>query len=175
MAIYPPNQTTPAKGSGNYVWNWLGSSLKKFAAALQPYLGGGDSRLYAEYDLSSAQILSLSSNPVELLPALTGDKYYVVNECILEYTGGTNGYTPFNPDDTIYLTGMNFLMNSLINSTGSKRFASNSSYNWSTIPSYTVSNGNGIADNVRITADNDPTGGDGTLKVKLWYTIHNFG
>lgn len=42
MAIYPPNQTTPAKGSGNYLWNWLGSSLKKFGAAISPYITGGD-------------------------------------------------------------------------------------------------------------------------------------
>lgn len=38
--IYPSNQTTPK--SGNYLWNWLGSPLKKFAAALSPYMGGGD-------------------------------------------------------------------------------------------------------------------------------------
>lgn len=41
MATYPPNQTTPAKGSGNYLWNWLGSSLKKFGAAISPYITGG--------------------------------------------------------------------------------------------------------------------------------------
>lgn len=40
MSTYPPNQTTPK--SGNYLWNWLGSPLKKFAAALSPYMGGGD-------------------------------------------------------------------------------------------------------------------------------------
>lgn len=45
MSIYPPNTTTPK--SGNYVWNWLGSSLKKFAAALSPYMGGGES--YKKY------------------------------------------------------------------------------------------------------------------------------
>ena len=39
MSIYPPNQTTPK--SGNYVWNWLGSSIKKFAQALSPYISGG--------------------------------------------------------------------------------------------------------------------------------------
>lgn len=42
MSIYPPNNTTPKSPSGNYLWNWLGSPLKKFAAALSPYMGGGD-------------------------------------------------------------------------------------------------------------------------------------
>ena len=38
MSIYPPNTTTPKSGSGNYLWNWLGSSLKKFGAALSPFI-----------------------------------------------------------------------------------------------------------------------------------------
>lgn len=36
MSVYPPNTTTPK--SGNYVWNWLGTSLKKFAEVLSTYL-----------------------------------------------------------------------------------------------------------------------------------------
>jgi len=39
MAIYPPNTTPPQRGL-NYVWNFLGSSLKTLANALKPYLGG---------------------------------------------------------------------------------------------------------------------------------------
>ncbi len=38
--IYPANTTPPKKGL-NYVWNWLGSSLKSFATALSPYLTSG--------------------------------------------------------------------------------------------------------------------------------------
>ena len=38
--IYPANTTSPKKGL-NYVWSWLGSSLKSFAAALSPYMSGG--------------------------------------------------------------------------------------------------------------------------------------
>lgn len=41
MATYPFNQTTPKKGSDGYLWNWLGSPLKKFAQAIQPYISGG--------------------------------------------------------------------------------------------------------------------------------------
>lgn len=49
MATYPPNQTTPAKGSGNYLWNWLGSSLKKFGQAISPYITGGGGEGYKKY------------------------------------------------------------------------------------------------------------------------------
>ena len=35
----PPTIYKP--GKLNYLWNYLGSSLKSFAAALSPYLGGG--------------------------------------------------------------------------------------------------------------------------------------
>jgi len=38
MAIYPPNTTPPQKGL-NYVWNFLGSTLKNLASALEPYMG----------------------------------------------------------------------------------------------------------------------------------------
>lgn len=39
MSIYPPNNIAPKKGL-SYVWNYLGSSLKTLASALQPYMGG---------------------------------------------------------------------------------------------------------------------------------------
>lgn len=37
MSIYPPNTTLPKKGL-NYLWNYLGTSLKAFAGVLKPYL-----------------------------------------------------------------------------------------------------------------------------------------
>jgi len=64
MATYPPNQTTPVKGSGNYLWNWLGTPLKKFAEALQPYIGGSSDKLVAdttELTLNSSGNLSLNT------------------------------------------------------------------------------------------------------------------
>ena len=45
MSTYPPNTTPPKKGL-NYVWNFLGSSLKTFANALRPYLGGTNYKTY---------------------------------------------------------------------------------------------------------------------------------
>lgn len=68
MATYPPNQTTPTRGSGNYVWNWLGSSLKKFAAALQPYLGGGG--ISDPVNITSAALANLGKNN-SLVPGQT--------------------------------------------------------------------------------------------------------
>lgn len=68
MATYPPNQTTPARGSGNYVWNWLSSPLKKFAAALQPYLGGGG--ISDPVNITSAALANLGKNN-SLVPGQT--------------------------------------------------------------------------------------------------------
>lgn len=68
MATYPPNQTTPVKGSGNYLWNWLGTPLKKFAEALQPYVGGD--KLVAgskELTLNSSGDLTLNSGDLRII------------------------------------------------------------------------------------------------------------
>ncbi len=60
MAIYPPNTTPPQKGL-NYVWNFLGSSLKTLATALQPYLGGGGSSLSG----TNYVFVSANGTPIE--------------------------------------------------------------------------------------------------------------
>jgi uncharacterized protein (DUF2345 family) len=73
MATYPPNQTTPVKGSGNYLWNWLGTPLKKFAEALQPYVGGGDKLVAGSKELtldSSGQLTLNSGNLTIISPDL---------------------------------------------------------------------------------------------------------
>jgi hypothetical protein len=70
MATYPPNQTTPVKGSGNYLWNWLGTPLKKFAEALQPYIGGSSDKLVAgskELTLNSSGDLTLNSGDLRII------------------------------------------------------------------------------------------------------------
>lgn len=60
MSIYPPNTTVPKKGSDGYLWNWLGSPLKKFAAALSPYITGESS-----YKVYSAAITQTGTNNIE--------------------------------------------------------------------------------------------------------------
>jgi hypothetical protein len=73
MATYPSNQTTPVKGSGNYLWNWLGTPLKKFAEALQPYVGGGDKLVAGSRELtlnSSGQLTLNNGNLTIISPNL---------------------------------------------------------------------------------------------------------
>lgn len=80
MATYPPNQTTPAKGSNGYLWNWLGTSLKKFAAALAPYLN-----ITTELTVTNVG----GSGPATYDP-LTGELNIPV------YAGGSNSLTTNN-------------------------------------------------------------------------------
>lgn len=68
MATYPPNTITPKKGSDGYLWNWLGSPLKKFAAALQPYIGGGG--ISDPINITSAALANLGKNN-SLVPGQT--------------------------------------------------------------------------------------------------------
>lgn len=67
MSTYPPNTTNPKKGSDKYLWNWLSSSLKKFAQALCPYLqdigcaGGGGGGGFVEVTYTELQSLISSA------------------------------------------------------------------------------------------------------------------
>lgn len=67
MATYPPNNTIPRKGSDNYLWNWLGAPLKRFAEALSPYIGGGISD---PINITSADLADLGKNN-SLVPGQT--------------------------------------------------------------------------------------------------------
>ena len=65
MATYPFNQTTPKKGSDGYLWNWLGSPLKKFGAAISPYVTGGDPyKKYVAF-ISQAGVLAPTARVLE--------------------------------------------------------------------------------------------------------------
>ena len=70
MATYPPNQTTPSKGSGNYLWNWLGTPLKKFAEALQSYISVSSDKLVAgsrELTLDNLGELAINSGNLTIV------------------------------------------------------------------------------------------------------------
>lgn len=180
MSTYPPNQTTPK--SGNYLWNWLGSPLKKFAAALAPYLGGGgDSGYsYTEINISSAELLNPGTLPDAttgkvLLPALPTGQFYDWY-FYLEYIPGTILYTTA-PEirfamDTINNFGSAYSMTSTLTTELVARVWQVSSKGHEyTYPSKSgaflyAKWGGGIG---------DFTDGDGTMKVKLWYKIVNFG
>lgn len=145
-------------------FNWDGSSSP---SSLYP------GYIYQETDVAPAEIYTLDTNPVVILPALIGNKYYDTITAI-EYTFGTTAYTcSFAPTNAVSLrisssnTGYSSTLNITTNISSFQV-----AFNKSPLASVVCFN-DGL-----ILAPQSPFGytdGDGTIKVKVWYKIIDFG
>jgi len=140
---------------------------------------------YLEVDISSAQILSMGTTPIELIAPQGADKYCMVSDLIIEETGGSVGYDftglnmALNNNDGDFTTAMQ----QLSSGENEKRvfrlgalFLSSYLNNGTTDqPWLYVSSA--INSGLYLTTDTeaDPTSGNGTMKVKIWYTVRTFG
>lgn len=186
MSIYPPNNTTPKSPSGNYLWNWLGSPLKKFAAALAPYLGGGggDGYTYTEINISSAELINPPSIPpgyaytdgIVLLP-ITGPTQYYEWKLNIEFIPGSTAYN--NPSPMPLFNNQNQweIKTTVISANVPAVWLLDSRTPIINAGSGDANPGDYVEDNQLILTWGPGlfTGGDGTLKVKLWYKLVNFG
>lgn len=135
---------------------------------------------YAEVNISKSQIENMGSTPIELLPALNTNEYYDINKIALEYTYGTVPYTLEN-DHLAFNNYSAYIHKTLIIVPfNTAIIASNNSGGLlDTIDTNLALQNqiNGIGNNVELTTYNNtnPTGGDGTLKAKIWYKIITFG
>lgn len=135
---------------------------------------------YTEVDITSSQILNMGSTPIELLPAPNTNEYYDINKIALEYTYGTVPYTLEN-DHLAFNNYSAYIHKTLIiMQFNTAIIASNNSGGLlDTIDTNLALQNqiNGIGNNVELTTYNstNPTGGDGTLKAKIWYKIITFG
>jgi len=120
---------------------------------------------YSAVTVSSAQTLTLFSSPVEILPAPGANKYYDF-KVYFEYTYNSSPYT----SNTIYLvdnTSKRVTKEFYIEGSDNAILVSNmdTQQNLSTVNS-----------NLSLTTTvSDPTVGDGSLKIKIYYNIVNFG
>ena len=162
--------------------------------------GGGTSLLYKEVPISSAQILTIGTIPVELLPQLPEGQYYDNVKMNLEYKFVTTPYVDGNT--ALIINSINaaigdFLANPYFAVTRTTPFVATTDtaciIDGTQINSYTtVSAVNynarpfsaNIADpqfsDLHIWATGskgapNPSGGDGTMLVKIWYEIRNMG
>jgi hypothetical protein len=133
----------------------------------------------SEITLLDTDILNLGNSPIELLAAPGIGTYYVFESIIFEFTYGTSAYT-LNEPLYIYNGGAQFqLADSIItlqvdNVIVVESFVSDTFVDTDTYIYYlpktlneplTIGTWNGT----------NPTGGDGTLKVKMKYKIKTFG
>jgi len=138
-----------------------------------------ESLTYTEVAISSAQILDLGNTPIELLPNADANKYYEIQKFILEFTELT---TPYTFNDAINIYGINsyaYLTESILTS-GTSNVTVINNYG-SDIATYVdtlnVVNRQGLGGGIQISTYNgtNPTLGDGTILVKIWYRVRTFG
>jgi hypothetical protein len=141
--------------TGNRIWDMPDASGTVALTQNQGYDN------FIEVSISSAEILSLSTTPKDVLPVLTGSDYYDY-KVIFEYTYGT---TPYNNGGGSFLIVDNLgrgltTMENLNAVTYS--FASNYTYGSRVRP----------ATGLSCSIVSPTTLGDGTVNLKVYYTTH---
>jgi hypothetical protein len=144
-------------------FNWSGSS-----SPTNLYPG----YIYQETNVTPSQILNIGTTPLVILPALSGNKYYDTITS-MEYTFGTASYTgSSSPNLSLRLaisssnTGYSDNLNIHSNTSSSQVIFSKD-------PIGPTCFNDGIILSNQI--NQDYTTGDGTIKVKVWYKIIDFG
>lgn len=146
-------------------------------------LKGGSEYTEKIVNISSSEILTLGT-PIELLSAPGANKYYVIDRIQMEYTFGTLAYV-FPTSLTFYLDGCfdSYIDKTLLTSaTDSVCVISGNLRNTLTVGSGSGSvqvktNKDVLNANLIIGTPNgdNPTTGDGTLRIKIYYKIETFG
>jgi hypothetical protein len=141
-----------------------GSSYKAELNQIAETVGGY--QYYTAITVSSSEMLSIGTTPKSLLPAPGANKYYDFKAHI-EYNYGTSAYTTSSVVLKLSTINMGFTFN--INGVTQNKIQ--------TVVS--ESQGGGVNLNSELNLGNqngiDPTGGNGTIKVKIFYNIVNFG
>jgi len=126
-------------------------------------------------DISSPQILAIGTTPIELLPTLAAGQYYDF-KIITEYTYGTVAYTNSDANWLVLTDGGTQKLAPLLNLngiTGNRvNISTHNSNNFEVLVS-AIEPTHGIY--LTTAAAGNPTLGDGTIKVKISYTIKTFG
>lgn len=145
-----------------------GSSYKATLEQLTPIFSPYGYQNYSAVTITSVQMLSIGSTPIEILPAPGASKYYDF-KVYFEYIFNTTPYT---------VTGQLQLIDNT-----TKRVTNLFDINGQLTDRALVSDINSqnqflsINSNLELTTSNgsDPTLGDGTLKIKIFYNIVDFG
>lgn len=142
---------------------------------------------YAETSISAAQIRTFYTLPIELLPALTAGSYYSDIKIIIEFAAGTVGFD--TSDKTLYVFwGTSYIPVMGVQSDGflwatSKNLIAESSspFNYDAVTPDNIGVGYQSSTTPEAlvigTWADDGTGGvgNGTMLVKVWYTVKTLG
>ena len=147
--------------TGDPSQNPAGSSYKVELNQIAPTIGGY--QYYSEIVVSNIELLTLFSLPVTILSSPGAGKYYDF-KVYMEYNYGTVAYDVIN---SVRVVDDNFTqMSSTIDLT---------QINNEIGISYGLLNGSIPNSSLKLYASVDPTVGDGTMKIKIYYNIVDFG
>jgi len=171
-------------GTLNYLYtasaNAATSSISASYAATASYVNGIESYTYVEVPISSAQILSMSSSPIELLPNSGTNNYYDIEKIIFEYTYGSSFYTfsqiffrvEYNNNELAKVSTDFFGVTE--DALGIILFSTENDSSNSI--NYFYPNSGFLNKKLRMfVTGGNPTGGDGTILAKIWYKLKTFG
>jgi len=147
--------------TGDTSQNSSGSSYKTDLGEVGYTIGGY--QYYTAVTVTSGQILTLNSVPVTILPAPSTNQYYDY-KVYLEYDYGTIGYTGFSGVRLIDISGTSLSTGISLSVVENQVFIFNG-YITNSI----------LGSPIRLYSSADPTSGDGTIKLKIWYNIVDFG
>jgi len=151
--------------TGDPSQNAAGSSFKAELNQVAPVIGGY--QYYTAVTVTSAQTLTLNSSPVSILPSISGNQYYDM-KVYSEYNYGTTAYTTSSALTLIGVSGTTLLDLININSLTGNSVTVSTNSNTSGVG--TLNTG------VRLfQPSSNPTSGDGSLKIKIYYNIVDFG
>ncbi len=151
--------------TGDTSQNSAGSSYKAQLNQLAPTLGGY--QYYSAITVTSAQTLSLNTSPVDILPSISGNQYYDM-KVYSEYNYGTTAYTTSSALTLIGVSGTTLL--DLININSLTGNSVTVATNNNTSAAGTLNTGVKL-----FQPSSNPTGGNGSLKLKVYYNIVSFG
>jgi len=137
--------------------------------------GGGSDYTETIVNISSAQILTMGTTPIELLPAAGVGNYYDVEKIVIEFSSGAVQYTTGTITDLTYVSSSGNIINTsvdLIQATDNIVFMS-------TIPTYVLNQSYYVSKNesysLTTNDSTNPTLGNGTLRVKIYHKTIIFG
>ena len=146
--------------TGDPSQNVAGSSYKAELNQIASTVGGY--QYYSEITVSSAELLTLNSSPVTILPASLSDEYYDF-KIYIEYKYNSVAYDN--------LGGVSVVDDNTIQVVGS---IDCTTLNDAVIVSYGLSNGSTPGTSLRLYNSLDSTVGDGEITFKLYYNIITF-
>jgi hypothetical protein len=169
--------STIGSGTSSITGSLLGtSSYANVAGQL-----AGD--LFAEVNISSAEILNMGSSSIELLPAAGANKYYDIDRIVLEYSSGSATYNfGANNFPTVYFSNLNKyqLMSNAGWDTSNRiwiiKFAASELANDGS-QDYPKVTSQDLNESVILTTwtGANPTTGNGTIRALIYYRLETFG